>query len=184
MKRTLIISALALGLFAFGCDDDTDMGGDGGRDGGDAGDARGDTSRADGSDAGAPDILPPDTREAGTPDAVQPVDAVVDMATGGGSIDTAQPADSAFAVCKPTDMTGVAAIDFCGYVQMNCGFGAGPGKFIDTASCMLKYNAYTAEMKSCAAYHACVAGTNAQNAVVHCPHPVGVANNNPCNLPL
>jgi hypothetical protein len=188
MKRTLIIGLFALGLFATACDDDSDGGNPDARaDGGDAGDARGDAPRSDG---GAPDILPLDGRDAGdVPEATPAIDAVADMGgggtggTGGGSIDTAAPADSAFAVCRPA-MTGVTPADFCTYVMMTCGFGSGPGKFTDVANCMLKYNAYSAEQKACAAYHACMAATSPSNAVLHCPHPVGVANNNPCALPL
>jgi hypothetical protein len=171
MKRTLIIGVLALGLFATGCDDDGDDGNPDARDGGDAGDARGDAPR-DGRDGGAPDILPLDGRDGGdVPEAASPIDAVADMNGGGGSIDTAPPADSAFAVCRPA-MSGVTPADFCTYVMITCGFGSGPGKFTDVANCMLKYNAYTADQKACAAYHACMAGTSFSNAVLHCPHPL------------
>ncbi|HEY0712292.1 MAG TPA: hypothetical protein VGF45_06445 [Polyangia bacterium] len=188
MKRTLIIGVLALGLFAGGCDDDGDGGNPDARgDGGDAGDARGDGLRADGGDGGTPDILPLDgARDGGdAAEAAQPVvDAPVDLiGGGGGSFDSAPPADSAFAVCR-MNMTGVTPADFCTYVMITCGFGSGPGKFTDTATCMLKYNAYTAEQKACAAYHACVAGPSYTNALLHCPHPVGRPNDNPCNLPL
>jgi hypothetical protein len=193
MKRNLIIGIFALGLIASGCDDDGEDGNPDARaDGGDAGDARGDGARADGGDGGPPDILPPDGGDAGrdggdAAEAAQAVDAVADMGGtgggGGGSIDTAPPADSAFAVCR-MNMTGVTPGDFCTYVMITCGFGSGPGKFTDTTNCMLKYNAYTADQKACAAYHACMAGSSPSMAVLHCPHPVGLANNNPCNLPL
>ena len=190
MKKSLMIGALALGLFAFGCDDESDAGGtdaraDGGGDAGDGG--RLDGAR-DGGDGGRLDVSSPDGQFDGG-DAAEvsspPVDAVADMSTG--SPDTAVIGDAGpnpFAVCRSSDMSGVSAAAFCNHVMTTCGFGSGPGKFTDTGNCVFRYNSYNAQQKSCSAYHACVAGTSAQNAILHCPHPAGAPSNNPCDLPL
>ena len=189
MKKRLIVGVLALGLFAFGCDDEGDAGGTDARsDGGDAGDAGRLDGARDGGDGGRPDVANDGQLDGGDAAEVSspPVDAVADTTGGGGNRDTAVIGDAGpFAVCKSaTTMTGVSAADFCTHVMMNCGFGSGPGKFTDIGSCLIRYNNYDAQQKACSAYHACVAGTSAQNAILHCPHPAGAPSNNPCDLPL
>jgi hypothetical protein len=158
MKRSLAMTVLALGLIAFGCDDEPTTpvdgaagsggrggsggsGGSGGTGGtGGTGGSGGTGGRApDARDTAAPTERPRDGR---TPDrgpdtaaADRPADRTPD--TGGAYFDMC-------ANHKGGALAGISAGDFCGQFMATCSFGT-KNRFASMNECVSKYGASTAK---------------------------------------
>jgi hypothetical protein len=166
MKKTLAIAALALGLFAFGCDDDEDP-------------PKGDAGRPDASDAST---TPDATAEAGK------VDTIVGTPDGGDAGEAGAPVDAGSSdggsdalsaitwtnCVDPKDNVPPAA--FCLQYLSACTFdatggAAGMERYKSLVDCTMAYEALTATKKGCVAYHLCVASGGGAATALHCPHP-------------
>jgi hypothetical protein len=156
MKKTLAIATLALGLFAFGCDDDED---------------------------GKPDAATDAAKPDATADAVTNTpDAKVDTASTADATDGGTNADATESDGGPTSWTtctspkdNVTPQEFCLQYMTACGFnpaatGVGTERYASLTDCTMKYEALTTAKRGCVAYHLCVASVPA-NATMHCPHP-------------
>jgi hypothetical protein len=164
MTKTLAIATLALGLFAFGCDDDEDGG---------------TTNKPDASDASTPSS--PDAKADTTTNTDTPVtaDAGADTAStpdtgtddGGGT--DGLTAD--WTTCTdPKD--NVSAAEFCAKYFSACTFDptggtTGMERYKNLEDCVSGYRALSATKQGCVAYHLCVASTGGTNTATHCPHP-------------
>lgn len=166
MKKTFAIAALALGLFAFGCDDDEDAPKT-------TTDAA--TNKPDAADAAT------STPDAG-PDTSTTVDTggTADAADAGPTADASDDASAdgglpvAWVDCKDPK-EGVSAADFCVQYLKACTFDPTGGtmgmeRYKTVSECTMAYDALTSGKKACAAYHLCVA-SQAGMAPAHCPHP-------------
>lgn len=199
MKRTLI-AALAIGLMAAaaGCDDsdttttDASVGGHGGGGaGGSTTDASSDATVSDagGTGGGAAGAIGTDAN-----DDVAPVDAISSDDGGDASTTDTAVADSStdavavdWTMCGSGSKPGVSVTDFCSYYMSKCTFDSTGGavgmeRFKSQDECVAKYTGYTDTVKSCTAYHLCVAGSAPGNVTTHCPHPSG-GGGNPCQVP-
>ena len=200
---------LALGLAAFGCDDEEDggtggtggtggaTGGTGGRGGtgGTGGTSTGGTGGSTGGTGGATGGTGGSTGGTGGSTGGTAGDAGVDTSpdtgeagdTAGGEAGEAggDTASSMWTAPCSTTPTPASAADFCAQYMTACSFGAAATSFANMGACVTRYNSYaepgTATTgKMCATYHLCQASQTG-NMVVHCPHPAQAAG--PCNLP-
>ena len=177
MKKTLAIATLALGLFAFGCDDDED----GGKpDASTKTDASADATPDTGGTGGTGGKV--DTSTADAVDGGSHADTHADVAaeeTGGGDAGSDATSDGgngpvSWTTCvNPKDDVPPGA--FCLQYMTACGFDAtattvGMERYGTLSDCVMKYEALNATQKGCAAYHLCVASQTGM-AATHCPHP-------------
>ncbi len=84
-------------------------------------------------------------------------------------------------MCVAPEKPGVLAQDFCTYYMTKCMFKTGATSFASMDACVARYTGYSTTVKSCTAYHLCVAGKSADMATIHCPHPAQVGG--PCMNP-
>jgi hypothetical protein len=158
MKKTLAIATLALGLFAFGCDDDEDGG------------------KADAATDAATN-KPDATSDASAPDAKVDVVVTADGGVPGADADpdaSHSDAGADWTTCA-NPKVAVSAADFCLQYMKECTFDTTGGtatmeRYKSFSACLMEYTALTAPKQGCVAYHLCVASTPG-NEVLHCPHP-------------
>jgi hypothetical protein len=162
MKKTLAIATLALGLFAFGCDDDEDGG------------------KIDAAtDAAKPDA----TADAvtNTPDAKADTASTADATDGGTNGDATESDGGAvdWTACGTDPKAGVTPAEFCVQYMKACTFDSTGGtlgmeRYKSLSDCVMAYQALSETKQGCAAYHLCVASVPAMSAT-HCPHPPEVS---------
>jgi hypothetical protein len=199
MKRCLAVATLALGLIAFGCDDDGDDGGTGGRGGtggtggrGGTGGATGGTGGATGGTGGATGGTGGATGgTGGATGGTGGATGGTGGATGGtggstdaadmASVDTAAEAggETAAGLCAAYvpgsgALAGIEANAFCMEYATACTFG-GDMRYTNMGDCMMKYMAAATAVKTCRAGHLCNASQgNAAAKTTHCPHATGL----------
>ena len=200
MKRCLAVATLALGLIAFGCDDDGDDGGTGGRGGtggatggrggtggatGGTGGATGGTGGATGGTGGATGGTGGATGGTGgaTGGTGGSVDAADMAATEGGAETGAEAGgETAAGICAAYTagsgmLANIAASDFCQEYATTCMFGAAM-RYTNMGDCMTRYMAAATAIKTCRAGHLCNAKALGG---AHCDHATGYGAVAACN---